>query len=131
MEGGKYLRPVKPSWNPPLHFASSRKLEILKVQLKVGCNLLNRTRSLFKGSSDLCPTCGVRESRDHYLLNCVTVQRQDLFRKLKILKIESPINSRTLLDPDLFPPKTASKIQNHLEEFISSTGRFRTMKFSV
>ena len=91
---------------------TSRFLEMTLNRLRMGKNLLNKSRKfVVKDSDDLCSTCGVREDENHFLCECsrFTAQRQPIVNFLGRVGIE--LNMETLLgESDYLDTRLVRKI---------------------
>ena len=59
------------SFRPPCRYSSSNRVDKCVTHLRLGYNLLPSSIGYHViGVSAICPTCGVRNSTDHFLLHC-------------------------------------------------------------
>ena len=59
------------SFRPPHSYSTNKRLDKCVTRLRLGYNLLPGSLGHhIIGGSAICPTCGVRNSTEHFLLNC-------------------------------------------------------------
>ena len=138
MQAGRYLREIKPRWNPLSKYATSngtRFGEITRARLRTGWSFLNDTRSRMKLGDDKCPSCGAPESRRHLLLECHTFNavRQKMLlhvrASLPVSMVDRPIDCVCLLGGWRLSARRQAAITDSVDEFICSSGRLAARRF--
>ena len=101
------------SFRPPCRYSSSNRVDKCVARLRLGYNLLPGHHVI--GGSAICPTCGVRNSTDLFLLHC-RVHREARNKFSSALAREGVVFS---LNNILFPSKALqSSVFGALEIFL-------------
>jgi hypothetical protein len=134
MQKGTYLRAVKPRWRRRQVYRADHDRELEKTfsQLRIGVNLLNRTREHYGMGTSVCPHCAQRETRDHYLLECIhyTAQRDILKAALHRAGVPGPLTPLLLLgEPDALKYPQLRSVRAAVSKFIKSSRRFTLKRF--
>jgi hypothetical protein len=127
-QSGGILRAVKPDWTRLHRLAcegGSRANEKTRAQLRMGWNVLNRTRARFRWGNDHCPHCDARETREHVLFHCPKYQESRNTLRDELNTLDVPFDTPTILGCTKLAPQKLAKIRGELDKFITATGRFK------
>ena len=104
------------SFRPPHKYSTSNRLDKCVTRLRLGYNLLPGSLGHhIVGVSAICPTCGVKNTTDHFLVNCndFILARQKLYNVLVREGVDFNIGNI------LYPPKALQpSVFGALENFI-------------
>lgn len=135
MEQGRQLRSIKSETHKMKHKfdrGPSRFLEVMRAQLRMGWDHLRHTAAhLRPGISNLCPSCNVVESREHYLLECkrFKLQRKPLSELLESFGLDFSVVNLLSYNAQISCARNF-EVRNEVDRFLKATKRFENCYFS-